>query len=243
MPGEVGETDEATTESAAVDVATREPATGTGTGASTTKAKKGRVEQIRKLLASTSTGQWALAILKKHKVKVHWSYAGTGSYHSGGEIFLNKNQSGTAAASTMIHEAQHAYTHKSGNAANIRKLSRKEYVKTKIADEAAAVLRQIHGAVEMHYKGGHSLKGLTIDMGKVERYRKAFYKHRDMLRAKHPKMSTAEINRRCEKHVRDTEITSWFHDGTFITSTDKNTYADFYGKQWDDEHKKPGDGK
>jgi hypothetical protein len=35
-------------------------------------------------------------------------------------------------------------------------------------------------------------------------------------------------------------VTNWFSDGTFVTSTDLNSYSDFYGKQWDDVHKAPG---
>jgi hypothetical protein len=52
-------------------------------------------------------------------------------------------------------------------------------------------------------------------------------------------MSRAEINNRCRTHTRDTEVTSWFHDGTFVTSTGSITYSQHYGNAWDAAHNPP----
>jgi hypothetical protein len=220
--------------------ATAEPAAGTGTTTGKKKVKKGpsRGKLILAKLATTDTGRWVLGILKKWKVKVHWSYAGMGSYHQGGEIYINKNLSVDAATMVMYHEAQHAQTFKSGKAADIESLTRAAYVKAKIADEAEAVVRQIEGTVPLEHRGA-SMAGSGLTMGLIDRYRKAFYKKRDQLERDHPKMTRAEINKRCRRHTRDSEVTNWFHDGTFVTSTGKISYSDHYGRQWDAVHKPP----
>jgi hypothetical protein len=84
------------------------------------------------------------------------------------------------------------------------------------------------------------MTGNPITPGLKERYLKAFYLKRDELKAANPAMTTAQINAACRISTRDGEVTNWFHDGTFVTSTDDNSYAVFYGKQWDDENKAPG---
>lgn len=233
MPEEVGD-------EPATDQAGAEPVAGTGTTSGKKKGKKGpsRGKLILAKLATTDTGRWVLGILKKWKVKVHWSYAGMGSFHRSGEIYINKNLSVDAATMVMYHEAQHANTFKSGKAADIESLTRAKYVKQKIADEAEAVVRQIEGTVPLEHAGA-SMAGSGLTMGLIDRYRKAFYKKRDQLERDHPKMTRAEINRRCRRHTRDNEVTNWFHDGTFVTSTGKISYSDHYGKQWDAVHKPP----
>jgi hypothetical protein len=200
-----------------------------------------RRQQIETLLGTTDTGRWALGVIQKWSVPVDYEFSGTGSFHRAGSIFINQNLSVAAAAIVMMHEAQHANTFKSGNAADISSLSRAEYVTAKIADEAEAVVRQIEGAVPMQ-AAGHGLVGSGINQGLIDRYRTAFYAHRDSLEAADPTMSRAEINNRCRTHTRDNEVTSWFHDGTFVTSTGgaaNVTYTQHYGNAWDAEHAPP----
>jgi hypothetical protein len=132
----------------------------------------------------------------------------------------------------MYHEAQHADTFKSGTAADAASLSRSEYVRLKIADEAEAVVRQIEGTVPLQARG-ESMAGSGLTMGLIDRYRTAFYRERDRLERDEPTLTRAEINRRCRKHTRDTEVTNWFHDGTFVTSTGSITYSEHYGRAWD----------
>jgi len=52
-------------------------------------------------------------------------------------------------------------------------------------------------------------------------------------------MSRAEINTQSRTFARDTEVTKMFSDGTFVTSTDLNSYEVFYGLQWDRLTKPP----
>ena len=239
---EMGEpsTAEAPVETTAPAGPTTEPGTGTGTTGPKGSGLTGdaRTKAITDLMNASATGMWAMGVISKWKIPVDYEYAGQGSYHSSGKIYLNKTLSVGAAASVLMHEAQHADTYKSGSSADPNKMGREEYIKKKIADEAEAVVRQIEGmAVTVGL--GYDVAGSGVSDALKERYLKAFYAKRDELEKANPKMSTGEINVICRKHVRDTEVTNWFWDGTFITSTDKNSYGVFYGDQWDKANKPP----
>ena len=55
-------------------------------------------------------------------------------------------------------------------------------------------------------------------------------------------MTRAQINIPCRNFARDTEVTNWFTDGTFVTSTGgaaNVTYSQHYGATWDGEHRTP----
>ena len=198
-----------------------------------------RQKAIEDTLRASATGMWAMGVVTKWKIPIDYEFGGQGSFHQGGKIFINKTLGVGAAAITMMHEAQHADTFKSGKQADRTKLSRAEYIKQSIADEAEAVVRQIEG-LAVTTSLGVDMAGSPITPGLKERYLKAFYLKRDELKAANPSMTTAEINAACRTSTRDGEVTNWFSDGTFVTSTDLNSYTDFYGKQWDDVNKAPG---
>ncbi|MDA1062690.1 MAG: hypothetical protein O2895_07275 [Chloroflexi bacterium] len=197
-----------------------------------------RRQQIETLLGTTDTGRWALGIIQRWSIPVDYEFSGTGSFHRAGSIFINQTLSVDAAAIVMMHEAQHAMTFKSGAAADVMGLTRDAYVQAKIADEAEAVVRQIEGSVPMQ-AAGSSLLGSGMNQGLIDRYRTAFYVYRDALEVSDPEMTRAEINVRCRTQTRDNEVTSWFHDGTFVTSTGNITYSAHYGGAWDRAHNPP----
>jgi len=175
-----------------------------------------RRQQIETLLGTTDTGRWVLGILQRWSIPVDYEYAGMGSFHQAGRIFVNRTLSVDAAVLVMMHEAQHANTFKSGQQASVTGLARDEYVRRMIADEAEAVVRQIEGTVPMA-AAGHSMVGSGINQGLIDRYRTAFYAYRHQLEASDPSLSREVINNRCRTHTRDVDVTSWFHDGTFVT--------------------------
>jgi hypothetical protein len=220
--------------------ATSQPGTGT-TGTTGTTGLKGeaRKKAIEDACRASDTGTWAMSIIDKWKIPVDYEYGGQGSFHQGGKIFVNKSLGIGAAAITLMHEAQHADTYKSGKQADRTKLGRDEYIKQSIADEAEAVVRQIEG-LAVTTSLGVDMTGAAIGDDLKQRYLKAFYAKRDELRQSNPGMSTAEINAICRTTTRDGEVTKWFHDGTFVTSTNNNSYAVFYGNQWDEVNKAPG---
>ena len=215
--------------------------TGTGTGGRSTPATPSRQAQVYAKLNTTDTGRWALGIIDKWSIPVDYNFAGVGSFHRAGKIFVNRSLSIDAATIVTMHEAQHANTFKSGLAADVESLGRAEFIRLKIADEAEAVVRQIEGSVPMVARGA-SLVGSGINQGLIDRYRAAFYRKRDALEVANPSLTRAQINAQCRTFTRDTEVTSWFHDGTFTTSTGGAagvTYSQHYGATWDGEHKSP----
>jgi uncharacterized protein DUF6782 len=209
---------------------------GTGTTGTTSPALTGaaRAKAITDALNASATGMWALGILTKWKIPVDWEYGGVGSFHQEGKIFLNKSLSIGGATLVMMHEAQHADTFKSGNAAKIKELGREEYVKKKIADEAEAVVRQIEG-MAVTESLGLTMADAGVGATHKDRYLKAFNAKAQELRKANPAMSTADVNAQARTFARDTEVTNMFYDGTFITSTGitPTTYSQHYGKQWD----------
>jgi hypothetical protein len=214
---------------------------GTGTTGSTGGGLTGeaRKKAIEDTCRASNTGTWAMSIIDKWKIPVDYEYGGQGSFHQGGKIFVNKTLGVGAAAITLMHEAQHADTFKSGKQADRTKLARDVYIKQSIADEAEAVVRQIEG-LAVTTGLGVDMSGNPITDDLKQRYLTAFYKKRDELKAANPGMSTAEINAACRIATRDGEVTNWFYDGTFVTSTNNNSYAIFYGNQWDAVNKAPG---
>jgi hypothetical protein len=228
------------TETAPPASATTEPGGGGGTGTTGTTSPvltgAARAKAITDGLNASATGQWALSILTKWKIPVDWEYtAGPGSFHSEGKIFLNKSLSIGGAILVMMHEAQHADTFKSGNAAKVKELGREEFIKKKIADEAEAVVRQIEG-MAVTATLGLSMADAGVGPTHKERYLKAFNAKAQELRKANPAMSTADVNAQARTFARDTEVTNMFTDGTFITSTGgptPTTYSQHYGKIWD----------
>ena len=190
-------------------------------------------------MGASATGMWAQRIISKWKIPIDYEFGGRGSFHQGGKIFLNKSLGVGGAAITLMHEAQHADTYKSGKQADRTKLARGEYITRSIADEAEAVVRQIEGLAVTTSLGG-DMTGAGVSDTHKQRYMTAFYAKRDELLKADPDMETAKVNAICRTTTRDGEVTNWFYDGTFVTSTDLNTYAVFYGNQWDEVNKAPG---
>ena len=110
-----------------------QPGTGTtGTTGITGKTPTGltgdaRHKAIHDALGASATGMWAQRIITTWSIPIEYEVGGRGSLYQGGEIFLNKTMGIGGAAITLMHEAQHADTYKSGKQADRTKLARAEY--------------------------------------------------------------------------------------------------------------------
>lgn len=197
-----------------------------------------RQEQIEQVLRKSRAGNWALGVLQDHSVDVEWDFDGTGSYFQGGKIYLNRSLSINAAAIVMIHEAQHALTEATTDDPDVMAVSRDEYVREMIADEAEAVVRQIEGATEMEEQDLDT-SGSGTSSGLIEQYHTAHRLTMFLLRKLHPEAEAEELQRRARTIVRNSVVTNWFHDGTFVTSTGGISYGDHYGNFWDQVHTPP----
>ncbi|MCA1784274.1 MAG: hypothetical protein LC679_19510 [Intrasporangiaceae bacterium] len=192
------------------------------------------------MLRKSRAGNWALGVLADHSVDVEWEFDGTGSYFQGGKIYLNRSLSINAAAIVMMHEAQHALTRASGNTADVTELGRDAYVREMIADEAEAVVRQIEGATEMEEQDLDT-SGSGTSSGLIEQYHTAHRFAVLLLRKLQPEAEAEELQRRARTMVRNSVVTNWFHDGTFVTSTGGISYGDHYGNFWDRVHTPPAE--
>jgi hypothetical protein len=191
-----------------------------------------RQELIEAQMKTTDSGKWALEVISKNSITVDWEYTGTGSFHQGGKIFLNKTTPVVGAAIVMMHEAQHALTFKSGKAADAAKMTKAAYVAAKIADEAEAVVRSIEGAGPMS-KAGADIAGSGLTASLITQYQEAHAAEAKKLKDADPKLSDAAAAATARTTVRDGKVTNWFHDGTFVTSTGSITYSEHYGRIWD----------
>lgn len=209
-----------------------------GAEAAEEEEEPSRQDQIEQVLRKTGAGNWALGVLEDHAVDVEWEFDGTGSYFQGGKIYLNRSLSINAAAVVMMHEAQHALTSASGATASVRDLERDAYVREMIADEAEAVVRQIEGATEMEEQGLDASGG-GLTSGLMEQYHTAHRLIMLLLRKLEPESEAEDLRRRARRAVRDTVVTNWFHDGTFVTSTGGISYGEHYGSFWDQIHAPP----
>ncbi|HET6296286.1 MAG TPA: hypothetical protein VFG33_23080 [Kribbella sp.] len=197
-----------------------------------------RQELIETQMRSTDSGKWALEVIANNSITVDWEYTGTGSFHQGGKIFLNKTTPVVGSAIAMMHEAQHALTFKSGKAADAAKLTRAAFVTAKIADEAEAVVRAIEGAGPMA-KAGADIAGSGLTAGLIKQYQDAHAAEVKKLKDADPALSDAVAAAKARTTIRDGKVTNWFHDGTFVTSTGPITYSEHYGKIWDGVHVAP----
>jgi hypothetical protein len=117
-------------------------------------------------------------------------------------------------------------------------MTRAEFVKAKIADEAEAVVRSIEGAAPMK-QAGSDIAGSGLNAGLLTKYKTAYDKAAKELRDSNPDMAEAEIHAQARTKTRDGEVTNWFHDGTFVTSTGNISYSEHYGKIWDGQNTPP----
>jgi hypothetical protein len=197
-----------------------------------------RKELIETQMRSTASGRWALGVIADNAIPVEWEYTGTGSFHQGGKIYLNKTTPVVGSAIVMMHEAQHALTFTTGKAADAAALTRAAFVTAKIADEAEAVVRAIEGAGPMSGAGA-DIAGSGLTAGLITQYQEAHAAEVKKCRDADPGLSAEVAAARARTTVRDGKVTNWFHDGTFVTSTGPITYSEHYGRIWDGVHAPP----
>lgn len=192
-----------------------------------------REQRVRNQMRRTTQGVWALGVIDGRNITVDWAFTGTGSFHQGGNIYLNYRKPSIPAALTMVHEAQHAETFKAGRSPDATKVDRNTFVTRMIADEAEASTKQMEAALGMTSQGV-----ATSDTGQqqwmLDRFKRAY--DDEVKRLTDEGVAEAEIPKRARDAVRDGLVTNWFKDGTYRTSTSGSaalTYEQHYQAEWD----------
>lgn len=198
-----------------------------------TDEEKTRFDAIKTIMEASPTGQEALAILGKYAVQVYFVATGGSSFSpSTNKIKLNSTHSDERAALTMVHEANHARYKHEGLSADIMALSREDYVKQKVQEEAEGAVKSIEAKVE--------LEGTTIDVSKAtfpqeQEYREAYQKAIDAAKASDPAATEDDLKKR-GREAGKARVIQGFMDGEVVTSTDGKSYPDYYGDAWDKKH-------
>jgi len=204
---------------------------------------KKRFEEIKKILDTIPTGKEALKLMEDYKVAVNFK-AGGGSYYnsSSNSMVIDSNEAAIDSALTFVHEMNHAKYDHQKISADVKSLSRNEYVKKMVEEEAEGTVKSIEAKIE--------LEGTKIDVSKAsfpleQKYREVYKAAADAARAKLPKhrgligtMIDEERLKEVGRKAGNERVIKGFMDEEVVTSNTKESYPNYYGKFWDKVNKK-----
>ncbi len=200
-----------------------------------------RIARIRRILSYSATGRHALEVLDRDKVQIRFA-EGAGSYHdpAANQITLERSDSDARLAVTLVHEAHHSEAFHSGNPdyANPLMLSRNEYTRLMIREEAEAQVRSNKTADEL-------AKALPPDLAplfqpplrpdiQTEIYARGRQRARNEYITKNPNASEDDLNRAGDAGALD-ELSRAIASAK--TSTTGEEYSDYYNRFWDSAQK------
>jgi hypothetical protein len=160
-----------------------------------------------KTLLSTQRGRDTLQWLYDNKIDIVIDPDTTGAYWNGTQIVMGE---GYDDASVLVHETNHAKYTKDGRSADVHALDRDAYVTAAINEEADGLVQQILAAKEFR-AAGRDIREQPAEPAYDAAYQQA-------------KDGGAEA-------VREE-----FYNGGLETSTNGESYPDYYGNHWDAVH-------
>jgi hypothetical protein len=204
--------------------------------------EKKKLEEMKTILDASATGKEALKLMEDHKVAVKFKPGG-GSYFdsSSNSMVIDSHETAANSALTFVHEMNHARYYHEGLSADVSSLSREDYVKKMVEEEAEGTVKSIEAKIE--------LEGTKIDVSKAsfpleKEYRKAYKASIDAAKAKLPKRGLIgtmidEARLLVGARIAGKErVIKGFMDGEVVTSNTKEPYSKYYGKYWDKVNKK-----
>jgi hypothetical protein len=166
------------------------------------------------VLLSTQRGRDTLQWLADNDIEVVIDPSQTGAYWNGSEIVLGGGQDNAAV---FIHEANHARYTADGRSAEATELSRDDYVRDAILEETDGVVQQIIAAREFR-DAGHTVPQQPGEAAYTQAYDEAIANG-----------ATPEAANQAGFDAVNQE----FYNGGFVTSTNGQSYPDYYGAYWD----------
>lgn len=166
------------------------------------------------VLLSTQRGRDTLQWLADNDIEVVIDPSQTGAYWNGSEIVLGGGQDNAAV---FIHEANHARYTVDGRSAEATELSREDYVRDAILEETDGVVQQIIAAREFR-DAGHTVPQQPGEAAYTQAYDDAIANG-----------ATPEAANQAGFNAVNQE----FYNGGFVTSTNGQSYPDYYGAYWD----------
>jgi hypothetical protein len=129
-------------------------------------------EKIKELLNLTETGRKALALMAQYEVALKFDHNHGTIYHvPSNTMIIDADQNPVWAAINFVHEMNHALYLHQGLRADIHGLSREEYVRQKIDEEAQGIVLSIEAKTEL-WKAGVDV--IEFNYPLEEAYREAY---------------------------------------------------------------------
>jgi hypothetical protein len=170
-------------------------------------------ELVQRLL-STESGRRTLQWLADNNIPIVIDPNATGAYWNGTEIVLGQ---GYDDAAVVVHEANHAQATVNGESADANSQNRADYVTTAVNEEVDGVVDQIKAAQELRI-AGYNVGTQPAETAFNTAYNQAIQSGQ----------TQAQAERAGWEAVRGE-----FYNGNIVTSTNGQSYPDYYGGYWD----------
>ena len=165
-------------------------------------------------LLSTERGRQTLQWLSDNNIPIVIDPRATGAYWNGTEIVLGE---GFDNAAVVVHEANHARGHGEGRSPDANKLDRDDYVTTAVNEEVNGTVEQIKAAQELR-EAGYDIGEQPAEAAYDTAYDQA--------------IQNGQTPGQAERAGRDA-VRGEFYNGNIVTSTNGQSYPDYYGDYWD----------
>lgn len=187
-------------------------------------------KRTEKILQQTPIGRAALKWARQHGVGLMYR-TGDGSYYDDATniVHLELDQSPEQTAAVFVHETNHA---RNRNQPDVHKLSRAAYISRSLDEEAHGQVLAIEENQQLQDERG---LGKVPDTLLQDEYQDAYNQAVSGAEKAHPLTRAQE--ERIGERAGEARVKMAFEDGEVVQSTDMKTYADSYGKSWDDAHK------
>jgi len=205
-----------------------------GEGSKAPSPDERKLLDIKELLKKSATGAAAVKFMEDKSVNIEFA-SGGGSFWDGTKMVIDRTYSTAQAALDVVHEVNHTRTTLAGTTPDIMKLTRDDYVKARLEEEARGTVDSIKTKNEL-VAGGTAIT--TVYTREAE-YNAAYKKATEDLAKADPKATAADLKAAGEKAGSDA-VLKGFTDGSVLTGTRPPTpYPEYYRKDWDKFHPAP----
>jgi hypothetical protein len=180
-------------------------------------------KKVMDTLDSTPRTKTVLDEIKKLRGDLNFSmkWSNQGTYHGTGAIWLDRNKNYEDWRAGLAHELVHLHTFLSGNAADIKSMTRENFVKAKMDDEINAHATSYVALLQQDKKSAPA---------------KGYAEFRAHLEKDHAKTLTDKDWAAAERLARVWLEDKYKNDASWQTSNTNENYYDYWGKAWDKAH-------
>lgn len=176
-----------------------------------------RDDPIVQMMLSTERGRQVLQWLSDNDIPIEVDPGATGAYWDQSTIVLGP---GYDNAAVLVHEANHARYTLEGRHADVSDPSREAYVRGAVDEEVDGTVQQILSA--------HEFRNAGADLGSQPGEPEYNAAYQQVIRNGG---SQADA-----QHAGYQAVSDLFYHGGMVTSTNRQSYPDYYGSYWDSEH-------